>query len=439
MTIHQRVWRMAGPIILSNVSVPLLGAVDTAVVGHLPEAYYIGAVGVGAVIFSFIFFIFNFLRMGTTAPTAQAVGADDWAEVRAMLGRAWFLALLIGTGLILLQLPIVTFAIWIVEASDEGEVLAERYFLIRIWAAPAALSTYAIIGWFYGMQETRIPLVLQVGINVVNILLDLLFVFGFGWGVEGVAAASLIAEYAGVCVAVYFVHRHLKHLPLARNRVRIFDFTKIKLILTFNSFIFLRTLCVVSGTAIFMTQGAKLGDVPLAANHVLYNLMLITSFGLDGLANTAEALIGQAIGRGDRGAFDRAARAVLLWSGVVGVVNFLIYWLFGSAIIALLTDIEAVRMAAAVYLPWAIVMPLISVWAFTFDGIFLGAGRARTMLSCMLFSFVVYMVAMFTLLPAYDNHALWVALNVFLGFRGLTLMLCYPRLRRELKKPMLSR
>ncbi len=433
MTIHRRVWRMAGPIILSNVSVPLLGAVDTAVVGHLPEAYYIGAVGVGAVVFSFTYFVFNFLRMGTTAPTAQAVGANDWAEVRAMLGRAWFLALSIGGGLILLQIPIVTFAFWIVEASGEVETLGEKYFLIRIWAAPAALSTYTIIGWFYGMQEARIPLVLQVGINVINILLDLLFVFGLGWGVEGVAAASLIAEYAGLGFAIYFVRRQLRNLPPAKGKVRVFDFAKMKRILTFNSFIFLRTLCVVSGSAIFMTQGAKLGDVPLAANHVLYNFLLITSFGLDGLANAAEALIGEATGRRDRSAFDRAAKSVLLWSGVVGVINFLIYWIFGAAIVALLTDIEAVRAAAGTYLPWAIVMPLVSVWAYTFDGIFLGAGRARTMLASMLVSFAFYMTAMFTLLPSYDNHALWLALNVFLGFRGLTLLLLYPRLRRDVE------
>ena len=433
MTIHRRVWRMAGPIIVSNVSVPLLGTVDTAVMGHLPEPYFLGAVGVGAMIITFIYFAFNFLRMGTTAPTARAVGAGDWSEVRAMLGRAWFLALTIGCCLVLFQLVIAAVAFWVVEASDNVETLGRNYFLIRVWAAPAALSTYTIIGWFYGMQEARIPLVLQIGINVLNILLDFLFVFGFGWGIEGVAAASVIAEYAGLIFAVYFVMRRLKAMRRAETPVRIFDFVKMRRILTFNSFIFCRTLCVVSGMAVFMTQSAKLGDIPLAANQVLYNFLLITSFGLDGLANAAEALIGQAIGRRDRRAFDQAARSVLLWSGVVGLVNILIYWVFGLAIIALLTDIEEVRAAAAIYLPWVIVMPAVSVWAYTFDGIFLGAARAGVMLISMLISFAIYMTAMFTLLPAYDNHALWLALNVFLGFRGFTLMLQYPRLRRDIE------
>ena len=433
MTIHRRVWRMAGPIIVSNISVPLLGAVDTAVMGHLPEPYYLGAVGVGAMIFNLVYFAFNFLRMGTTAPTAQAVGADDWSEVRGMLGRAWFLALAIGCCLILFQLLIVSVAFWIVEASDNVETLGRSYFLIRIWAAPAALSTYTIIGWFYGMQEARIPLVLQVGINVLNILLDLLFVFGFGWGVEGVAAASVIAEYSGLVFAVYFVRRRLKVMRPAQTPVRIFDVVKMRRILTFNGFIFFRTLCVVSGMAVFLTQSAKLGDIPLAANQVLYNFLLFTSAALDGFANAAEALIGQAVGGRDRSAFDRAARAVLIWSGVVGFINVMIYWVFGTAIIALMTDITEVRVAAAIYLPWAIVMPAVSVWAYTFDGIFLGAARAGEMLVSMLVSFAIYMTAMFTLLPAYDNHALWLALNVFLGFRGFTLMLRYRSLRRDIE------
>jgi MATE family multidrug resistance protein len=311
--------------------------------------------------------------------------------------------------------------------------LGSSYFLIRVWAAPAALSTYTIIGWFYGLQDARVPLVLQIGINVINIVLDLLFVFGFGWGVEGVAAASVVAEYSGLALAIYFVRRRLRALRPAETPVRIFDLVKMRRILTFNGFIFFRTLCVVTGMAVFMAQSAKLGDIPLAANQVLYNFLLFTSFGLDGLAHAAEALIGQAIGRRDRGAFDQAARSVLMWSGVVGVINILVYWIFGAAIIALLTNIAEVRIAAETYLPWAIAMPAVSVWAYTLDGVFLGATRAGVMLVSMLISFAAYMTAMFTFLPLYDNHALWLALNAFLGFRGLTLLALYPRLRRDVE------
>jgi len=432
VTIHRRVWRMAGPIILSNLSVPLLGAVDTAVVGHLPEPYYIGAVGVGAMIFSFVYYGFNCLRMGTTAPTAQAAGAEDWTEVRSMLGRALFLALTIAGCLLALQNLIVDFAFWFIEASAEVEYLGSRYFLIRVWATPAAMSTYVIIGWFYGLQEVRIPLILQISTNAINIVLDLLFVFGFGWGVEGVAAASVIAEYAGLALAFYYVRRRLREMEGGEAPLRIFDLAKMRRILTFNGFIFFRTLCVVTGMGVFMAQSAKLGDVPLAANQVLYNFLLFTSFGLDGLAHTAEALIGQAIGRRKLAEFSQAVRSVLLWSAVVGAVNILIYWVAGEAIIGLLTNIPEVRTAAAIYLPWAIVMPAVSVWAYAFDGIYLGATRAGVMLVSMLLSFAVYMTAMFTLLPALDNHALWLALNAFLGLRGLMLLALYPKLRRSL-------
>ena len=431
MTIHRRVWRMAGPIILSNISVPLLGAVDTAVVGHLPEAYYIGAVGIGAMLFNFIYYGFNCLRMGTTAPTAQAAGAEDWAEVRGMLARALFLALSIGGCLVLLQVQIASFAFAMMEASKEVEDLGSRYFLIRVWAAPAALSTYVIIGWFYGLQDARVPLVLQIVTNAINIVLDLIFVFVFDWGVEGVAAASVIAEYTGLVLGFYYIRRRLRVMPGGGTAVRIFDLPKLRRIVTFNGFIFCRTLCVVTGMAVFMAQSAKLGDLPLAANQVLYNFLQFTAFGLDGFAHAAEALIGQAIGRRSRNAFGEAVRAVLLWSGIVAALNVLIYWIAGEAIIALMTNIPEVRTAAAVYLPWAIAMPAIAVWAYAYDGIFLGATRADVMLVSMVLSFVVYMTAMFFLLPGLDNHALWIALSGFLGFRGLTLLALYPRLRRR--------
>src|SRR6476661_1470925 len=212
-TTHAQVWSMAGPIILANISVPLIGAVDTAVVGHLPEVYYIGAVAIGAMLFNFIYHLFNCLRMGTTGPTAQARGAGNYAEVRAMIGRALLLAGVIGTTVIVLQLPIIAFAFWLIDASPEVERYAREYFLIRVWAMPAVLCTYAIIGWFYGLENARTPLVIQVFTNALNIVLAFLFVFGYGWGVPGVAAATLIAEYAGLLLGAWYVRRTLRSLP----------------------------------------------------------------------------------------------------------------------------------------------------------------------------------------------------------------------------------
>ncbi|MDP6390288.1 MAG: MATE family efflux transporter [Alphaproteobacteria bacterium] len=312
MTTHRRVWRMAGPIILSNVSVPLLGAVDTAVVGHLPDPYYIGAVGIGAMIFNFIYFGFNCLRMGTTGPTAQASGAEDWAEVRGILGRALLLAGSIAGVLLMLQVAIADFAFFMVEASGEVEELGRRYFMIRVWAAPGALATYVIIGWFYGLENARIPLILQIAANGINIVLDVLFVFGFGWGVEGVAIASVIAEFSGLALGLYFVRRQLKRIAGAGSHTALLDLVKLRRLIFFNGYIFFRTLCVVTGMAVFMAQGAKLGDVTLAANQVLFNFLQFTAFGLDGFAHAAEALIGDAIGRRNREAFSRAVRSVLL-------------------------------------------------------------------------------------------------------------------------------
>src|SRR3712207_3604671 len=203
---HAQLWAMAGPIILANISVPLLGAVDTAVVGHLLEVYYIGAVAIGAMLFNFIYHLFNCLRMGTTGPTAQARGAGDYAEVRSMIGRALLLAAVIGAAVVALQVPIISFAFWLIDASAEVKHYAREYFLIRVWSMPAVLCTYAIIGWFYGLENARTPLVLQIFTNALNIALAFLFVFGYGWGVPGVAAATLISEYAGFVLKIWIAH-----------------------------------------------------------------------------------------------------------------------------------------------------------------------------------------------------------------------------------------
>ena len=422
---------MAGPIILANVSVPLLAAVDTAVVGHLPEVYYLGGVAIGAMLFTYIHHLFNCLRMGTTGPTAQARGAEDHLEVRAMIGRALLLAGAIGAVLIALQTPILAVTFWLIDASPEVEHYAREYFLIRVWSMPAALGGYAIIGWYYGLRDVRTPLIVQVVANVLNIGLDFLFVFGFGWAVAGVAAASVIASYAGLALGLFYVWRTLRALP-GRGHARVLDRARLIRMFSINRDLVLRTFCVVTVLGMFMAKSAELGDLTLAANQVLHNFLVFTSYALDGFAHAAEAILGEAVGRRDRAAFQRSLRVVFLWSGLVGVLTLVIYALAGHALIALLTGIPEVRAAAAAYLLWPVVLPVIAVWAYTYDGVYLSATRTTAMRNTVILSFAVYVTILFTLVPVYGNTALWIALAVFLGLRGLLLHLLYPALLRTI-------
>ena len=428
---HRRLWAMAGPIILSNISVPVLGAVDTAVMGHLSEPYYIGAVALGTMIFNFIYHGFNCLRMGTTGPTAQARGAGQYAEVRALAARALLLAAVLGGAVILLQLPIIRFAFWAIHASPDVEELGTRYFLIRVWGMPAVLGTYAIIGWQYGVGDARRPLVLQLVMNTVNIGLDFLFVFAFGWDVAGVAAAGLIASYLGLLLGFGFVWRTLGELPPGEAPARVLDPARMRRMLTMNLDIFLRTMCVVTAGAIFMAKSAALGDIPLAANQVLYNFLFITAFGLDGIAHASEAILGESAGRRERDEFHRGVRIVLLWAGFVALLNVAIYAVAGASIIDLMTTIPEVRSVAFAYLAWAVLMPLVSTWAYTFDGIFLAATRTRPMRNSMMLALLIFLAALYALVPWLGNHGLWTAMAIFLGARGVTLFLLYPALLRS--------
>ncbi len=422
---------MAWPIIVANVTVPLLGAVDTAVVGHLPEPYYIGAVAIGAMLFNYLYHLFNCLRMGTTGPTAQARGAGDHAEVRAMIGRALLLAGAIGVVIVALQLPILNFAFWVIDASPKVEQHAREYFLIRVWAMPAVLGMYAIFGWLYGLRDVKTPLWLQVFVNVLNIVLALTFVFVLKWGVPGVAAASLIAEVSGLLLGLLAVRRALKQLPDDHQRARILDAVKIKRMLTINRDIVLRTICVVSVLGFFMSKSAELGDVQLAANQVLHHFLIFTSFALDGVAHAAETILGESVGRRDRAAFEHDRRLVFLWSGVVGVINIALYAVAGPALIALMTSIPEVRAAAAQFLWWPTLMPLASVWAYAYDGVYLAATRTRIMRNTMIAAFMLFLVLLYGLLPLIGNHALWIAVGGFLTGRGLFLHLSYPRMMRS--------
>ena len=407
--------------------------------GRTPiRTLFLVAVAAGSTIFNFIFFAFNCLRMGTTAPTAQAFGAGNHAEVRAILWRALLLSSLISVSLLAMQLPIIDVALWMVPASIEAETHARTYFLIRIWGMPAALATYAFVGWLYGLEEARLPLFIQIVTNLINILLDFIFVFGFAWGVAGIAAAGLIADLAGLVIVVFVISRQLKRFKGITDWTLVLDVMRVVQMLVINRDIFLRTLCVISTTAIFIARSAGLGDLEAAANQILLNFVMFTSFGMDGIAFSAEALIGEAIGRRNLQQFRKVVRTVLVWTAILALLNVLIYSLFGLRIVYLMTDLEMVRRIAETYLIWSIMMPLVSSWAFSFDGIFIGATRTKTMRNTMFLAFAVFLSFVFGPFYELNNHFLWLAFFMFLTVRGGLLVAFYPRLQRSLERTGVS-
>ncbi len=427
---HRRVWRIAGPIMLSNVSTPLIGIVDTAVVGHLEHAYYMGAVAIGSVIFSFLFWGFGFLRMGTTGLTAQAKGAADHDRVRATLLRALALGAVIGVGLVLLRVPIsgVSFALF--DASADVERHAADYLDIRIWGAPAALANYVVFGWLVGLGRTGLLFALQLVLNGTNVLLDLIFVVGFGWGVPGVAAASLIAEIVAMVAGIAVVLSIARGMPGRWDLARLWDPAAIRRLLAVNRDIFIRTLCLVGAFAYFKARGAELGDIILAANAVLLNLFLFLGFALDGYAFAAETLTGERAGAEDNRGFRLAVRVSSIWAVATSVVFTLVYALAGPLLIDAMTDIDAVRAAARLYLPWAAAMPILAVWCFQMDGVFVGATWSASMRNTMIVSTVIYLMAVWAAVPYLGNHGLWLALAIFMTARGVTMAAVYPGLAR---------
>ncbi|MBK1696364.1 MATE family efflux transporter [Rhodovibrio salinarum] len=425
------VWRLAVPIILSNLSTPLLGAVDTAVMGHLPDAAYLGAVAVGAMVFSFLYWGFGFLRMGTTGFAAQAFGAGQRDELRATLGRPLLLAGILGTLLIALQVPIGWVAFQLVESSPKVESFAGTYYAIRIWSAPFALTNYAVLGWLLGTQRARTALVLQIALNGTNVLLDLVFVLGLGWTIAGVAAASLIAEIFAAILGLTICGMLLRREGGRWSWERIADRTRLIALFRVNRDIFLRTLSVIFAFAYFTAKGAEMGETRLAANAILMQLQQFLSFGLDGFAHAAEILAGNAIGAKDRPAFRHACRSATFSALALAGSAALIFALGGPGIVRLFTDLAEVREAAATYLPWMVLSPLVSVWPFMLDGIFIGATRTTAMRNAMLMSLAVYFVACWTLIPLFDNHGLWAALMIFMATRALTLGWYFPALERS--------
>ena len=422
---HALAWRLAGPIILANLSVPLLGAVNTAVMGHLPDPAYLGGVAVGAVIFQFIFWGFGFLRMGTTGLVAQASGANDLIEVTATLLRSLLIAVTLGALLLALQIPIFAVARALFNASVEVERFAHDYFRIRIWSAPATLANYALIGWFIGMRDTRAALILQLWMNGLNIVLSLGFVIGLGWGVEGVAISTAISEYAAAALGLV-LWRHKLSTPVVFEGV--FDRDRLRHLFGLNLDIFIRTLCLIATFAIFTRQGATMGDALLAANAVLLQFQNFLSFGLDGFAHAAEAMVGGAIGARNKAELKQSIRITGQWALIVSALYTVAYAAAGPSIVALLTDIADVKASADDFLIWLAISPIVSVWSFMLDGIFIGATRTRDMRNAMIASFAIFLPAMAALQPAFGNHGLWAALMIFMIARAVTLGLLYPRM-----------
>ncbi|WP_422050961.1 MATE family efflux transporter [Shimia sp.] len=427
---HRRILHTALPIVLSNATVPILGAVDTGVVGQLGEAAPIGAVGIGAIILAGLYWIFGFLRMGTTGLTAKAIGAGRQGEVAAMLTRAVMIGLAGGLLVIAGQVWLFRAAFWLSPASPEVEGLAQQYLQIRVWSAPAAIAIYGLTGWLIAHERTKAVLAIQLWMNGLNILLDLWFVLGLGWGVGGVATATVIAEVTGAMLAVWLC-RDVFLNPAWKERARIFDAAALREMATVNRDILLRSLLLQGIFMSFLFLGADFGDVTLAANQVLLQFLEITAYALDGFAFSVEALVGQAFGAKDRHTLRRASVMSSLWGVVCVILLSLMFALTGGWIIDVMTTSPEVRAEARIYLPWMALAPTLGVAAWMLDGIFIGATQTREMRNMMFISALVYLGAVLVLLPGFANHGLWLALLISFVARGVTLGLRYPALEAK--------
>lgn len=427
---HRQIWQIAGPMILANISTPLLGMVDTAVVGHLSAAHYLGAVAIGSMIFTFVFWGFGFLRMATTGLNAQAYGREDPIAMQAVLFQAIWLAVLIAIGLLAIQIPIRDMALWLVSSSDNVEHYAATYFDIRIWSAPATLINYAILGWLIGREASKAALLMVLVINIANIVLDLLLVNGLGMNVDGVALASVIAEYLGLVVGIILLSRYGVNLQAWQLARRWQNFRAGFKGLEVHGNFMIRTFVLILCFAFFTTQGARQGDTVLAANSVLLNFITFMAFVLDGFANATEVLTGKALGRKSQAQLKRALLLTGFWSLMMALLFMGIYASFGQLIIRLLTSIDEVVLLADQYLWWVVIAPIIGVWSYLFDGLFVGATRSREMRNTMLLSALgVYFPAWYVL-QGFGNHGLWAAILLFLLARGLTQSLYLPRIMR---------
>ncbi|PLX16568.1 MAG: MATE family efflux transporter [Salinivirgaceae bacterium] len=417
---NKRILKLAIPNIVSNITVPILGMVDLALMGHLDSVNYIGAIALGSMIFNFLYWGFGFLRMGTSGFTAQAYGKRSMPDSIHTLGRALMVALFGGVLLIIFQFPINKLAFWLLSGDASVEVLASEYFYIRIWAAPAAIGLYAFTGWFIGMQNTRFPMFIAILVNLVNLILNIVLVFAFNMKSEGVAYGTLAAQYAGLILAVILFKKYYGKLM---KHFRIIELKKLGVLKEFmlvNKDIFIRTLCIIAVFTFFTSSSAAIDKNILAVNTVLIQFFFVFSFFVDGLAYAAEALTGRYIGAKDTVNFKLSIKLLFRWGLGIALAFAALYGLGWKPVVGILTDNKNVISTAGDYAIWLGLMPLVAYASFLWDGIYIGATASVAMRNTMLIATVIIFFPVYYLLnDFYGNHALWIALLAFLLTRGV--------------------
>ena len=423
---------IALPSIVSNITVPLLGLVDVAITGHLGSPAYIGAIAVGGMLFNIIYWMFAFLRMGTSGMTAQAFGARNLTEVVSVLLRALLVSLSISAVMLCLQVPVRELSLSIIMPSEEVADFTRTYFNICIWGAPAALSLFALTGWFVGMQNSRIPMIVAIIQNVANILASLLLVYVGGMKIEGMALGTVLAQYIGLVVALALLMRN--YLRLNKYISRKLVITKDSLLHFFlvNKDIFLRTCCLILVHFFFISAGAKQGDTELAVNTMLMQLFTLYSYIMDGFAFAGEAMVGKAIGGRMRAIYDDTIRRLFRWGWGVATVFTLAYLLLGHSFLSLLTDDSNVVEVAMTYQPWTLLFPLCGLGAFIWDGVYIGATATKGMLISMASGMVVFFILYVVLVPLWGNHGLWISFVAYLSTRSISQTLMRKRVWKEL-------
>ncbi len=426
----REILRIALPSIVSNITVPLLGLVDLTIVGHLGSPSYIGAIAVGGLLFNIIYWLFGFLRLGTSGMTSQALGRRDLTDVMRILVRSLGIGAAVAIALIAFQFPIREGAFLLIRPTEEVKAFATTYFNICIWGAPAMLGLYSLTGWFIGMQNSRIPMWIAITQNVVNIAASLAFVYGLGMKVEGVALGTLIAQYAGFLMAAALWFRHYGRMRKHRTESlrTVFEPKAMRRFFSVNRDIFLRTLCLVAVTMFFTSTGARHGDIVLAVNTLLMQLFTIYSYIMDGFAYAGEALTGRYIGAGNRVALRRTIRRLFGWSMGAAAIFTVAYALGGDAFLGLLTNEPEVVAAAKAYFFWTLLIPAAGMAAFIWDGVYIGATATRGLLVSMAAATCIFFVINFALTPVLGNHALWLAFISYLAARGLMQTLLAKRL-----------